>query len=204
MKDKELKLVVLDKLPTQTGTEFIIIYHGQGGIDLLDCKTRTVGGNVRCYDKNWNHVSLKKHKILKILAAPHAENRALYTSAGGRHEDWECSLTSSTTGTWYRCDKQPLWLENTSYRHNHKQKQRYILISGWRVPEPIKKPLKIGEIYFYIELMMSEIRQCYWDNDKIDDNLMNAGVIHKNKDSAQKHLDAIIEANNQIAIYLDD
>jgi len=201
MTNKKIELVELDKLPTQEGTEFILIFnlHGHDKVHsyaykILDSGRISYPGNLL--------IDFNRVNIIKILALPHAELRALYEEKHEKYSDFE--YLQEFNDTWRMCERKPNWLLDIEYRYNPRHKQKYILINNERVPEPIKHELDKGDRYFFIDLYALNIGFNYWDNDLDDKRLLKLRCIHLTRDDAKTHLDAIIKVNNQEGVYLDD
>ena len=74
-------------------------------------------------------------------------------------------------------------------------KPRTITINGIKVPEPVREPLKYGQLYWIVDLASKEPRKKHWGSDGFDYRWLDRGMIHLNEDAAEAHTDAIYRAN---------
>jgi hypothetical protein len=66
-----------------------------------------------------------------------------------------------------------------------------IMINGFEVPEPVRKPLKLGEKYWVVAL--GSVRLCsdyVWDDSEFDRLCLRHGIIHRTQEAAEIHAKA--------------
>ncbi len=101
-------------------------------------------------------------------------------------ELWEISMTES--GDEYRnLLGHPEWAVTRKYR----RKSKVILINGHEVPEPCRTPLEIGDAYWASTFFFTGVINFYWDGDRDDHNALKNGFIHRTKEAAEKHFNAL-------------
>ncbi|MEY0266951.1 hypothetical protein [Morganella morganii] len=76
---------------------------------------------------------------------------------------------------------------DTQYR----LKPKFIDIGGHQVPEPVRKPLKIGQLYWRVP-MPHNANMCEWKDDDRDNRWLARGLIHLTKDAAEAHMSALL------------
>lgn len=73
-------------------------------------------------------------------------------------------------------------------------KPRTININGFEVPEPCRKPLNKGTVYYYFEpfIPKDNVDSLLWVDDDIDRKLLGLGIIHLTKENAIQHIKALL------------
>ena len=70
-----------------------------------------------------------------------------------------------------------------------------ININGFEVPEPEREPLPIGTMYWspYICTVSTNlVVGNYWGSHTVDNDLLNAGLVHLTKEAAELHAKALL------------
>lgn len=89
-------------------------------------------------------------------------------------------------GTWNDLSDHPVWDISTQYR----RKLKTILINGYEIPEPERKPLESGTKY-YIPSISYRRTSYSWENDGVDRLYLTNGMIHLNEEAAILHSKAL-------------
>ncbi|MDC9591783.1 hypothetical protein PSI23_21510, partial [Xenorhabdus sp. XENO-10] len=97
-----------------------------------------------------------------------------------------------TSNRWIECDFKLYFHPNVEYRI----KPRTIRIGDMDIPEAVKNPDKLNnELRYYVPSITSGNQDYYayfWKNDAIDNERLNSGIIHLDKESALLHAKALI------------
>lgn len=102
-------------------------------------------------------------------------------------ELWE--FKNSASCIWSSLAEHPSWYENLDYR----RKPRTININGFDVPEPVREPLEIDEVYYTFNLSTSNIAgDTVWDGRSFDLLNLKRGLIHLTKEAAELHAKALL------------
>ena len=99
-------------------------------------------------------------------------------------ERWEFSKTGRDYDSLH---EHPSWNPDIKYR----RKPKVILINGYEVPEPHRKPLEIGDAYWTFTFFFAGVTGIYWEGDSEDHNAFKNGFIHLTKEAAEKHHNAL-------------
>lgn len=96
----------------------------------------------------------------------------------------------SASGDWLDVVREPTWTEEGEYRI----KPKTIRIGDIDVPEPVRKPLEMGQKYwvFYLFGSSSKAIEGEWGNDSIDARWLSRGLIHLTREAAELHAKALI------------
>ena len=77
--------------------------------------------------------------------------------------------------------------------HEFRIKPETININGFDVPIPMREPLKLGQMYFFVhcwdDAVVSEV---IWNGDRIDRHRLKWGLIHSTKEAAIAHAEALL------------
>lgn len=72
-------------------------------------------------------------------------------------------------------------------------KPETININGHEVPAPVREPLKLGQMYFFVhcwdDAVVSEV---IWNGDRVDRHRLKWGLIHSTKEAAIAHAEALL------------
>ena len=74
-------------------------------------------------------------------------------------------------------------------------KPRTITIGDMEVPEPVQKPLAIGEMYWVVDITSRVVRSDQWSSDSIEWYWLKARVIQRTKEAAEQHRKALIRVS---------
>lgn len=75
----------------------------------------------------------------------------------------------------------------------NKPKEGFININGYEVPEPERKTLKIGQVYFVAGTDKDESgHRSEWDNDACDNDRLEKGIIHMTSKASKIHTSALL------------
>jgi hypothetical protein len=102
-------------------------------------------------------------------------------------ERWEVSCPEM--GVWITLGSCPSWNEDLAYR----RKPRTININGYEVPEPVREPLKSGDLYFIASLEY----ECFysfqtWAYSPADYLSLERGLVHLTQEAAVAHAKALL------------
>jgi hypothetical protein len=73
-----------------------------------------------------------------------------------------------------------------------KIKPKTININGYEVPEPIRVKPRVGDIYYTASLTNEMIDSYFFADDTIDNRWLRQGLLHKTKEAAELHLEALL------------
>ena len=83
------------------------------------------------------------------------------------------------------------WFFNEFWEYRLKQKT--ININGFKVPEPVSRPLKYDEIYFIPILTNQDGYDiAIWHHTSFDSKMLSMGLIHLTMEAAIKHAEALL------------
>lgn len=72
----------------------------------------------------------------------------------------------------------------------------FININGFKVPEPCRKTLKVGTVYYYFEPFIADntnnVNSCIWTNEEIDLKMLDKGLLHLTREAAEIHAKALL------------
>jgi hypothetical protein len=73
-------------------------------------------------------------------------------------------------------------------------------------PEPIREPLKVGDVYFIMSIMTDYILEHTWLDTDSDFEWLDLGLIQKTYDGAEQHRQAVlsITAVNHVNEIIED
>ena len=99
---------------------------------------------------------------------------------------WEYT---SLEDDWTDLSSHPCWALNAIYR----RKLPTIMINGYKVPEPMREPPKVGTKYWIVCLYNQPIvSQFTWNNDYLDDRCLPRGICHSTQEAAMLHAKALL------------
>lgn len=122
-------------------------------------------------------------------AHPHAELMRLYYEDALTTDKpellWEFSLNGID---WLSCTHGAPWEIHVKYR----RKQKYILINGYEVPEPLRKA-PLNGTNFYLALPTAHNMILYtWEGISFDKFHLKNGFVHLTKEAAELHARALL------------
>jgi hypothetical protein len=74
-------------------------------------------------------------------------------------------------------------------------KPRTITINGIKVPEPVRKPLYLGQKYWVADISERIPHSSYWEGCSVDYRWLENGLIHLTRENAEAHRNAMLRAN---------
>ena len=77
-------------------------------------------------------------------------------------------------------------------------KPSVITINGYEVPEPCREPLGEYERYWYPSCGFSPVKISMWEGGIYDHTLLSQGLIHKTKEAAEAHADALLSFTKRV------
>jgi len=120
---------------------------------------------------------------------PHAELMLQYAQ-DAMETDFPCDRWQyKSGGNWQPCINNPLWHKT----HQYRRKPKTININGIEVPEPERKALE-DETKYFVPNLDGGFRsvEYRWNNDSTDYRLLSLGLVHKTKEAAIAHTDALL------------
>ena len=75
---------------------------------------------------------------------------------------------------------------------DYRLKPAVFTINGYEVPEPCREPLEKHERYWYPSCGYSPVETSVWDGFINDHTLLSQGLIHKTKEAAEAHAEALL------------
>ncbi|EJD6037747.1 hypothetical protein M0J18_RS04770 [Morganella morganii] len=88
---------------------------------------------------------------------------------------------------WHDMSCDFLFYEHVEYR----LKPRFIDINGHQVPEPVREPLKIGQVYWLVRIH-GAIDSFEWEGDHACNAWLERGLIHLTEEAAEAHRVALL------------
>lgn len=106
--------------------------------------------------------------------------------------DIECLF--SKYGEWNKLNKDDINLNIfKSNRFSFRESIKYININGFEVPEPLKLHPDVGEEYYCINLLNTDLfGRWIWAGDEYDVKLLMRGFCHSTKEAAILHSKALL------------
>jgi hypothetical protein len=90
---------------------------------------------------------------------------------------------------WAPCTAHPAWKKDCGYR----RKPRTITVNGIEVPEPERKPLQRGEMYYTADPSRIDMYDWYeWGETERDIARLARGIVHRTQANAATHGEAMI------------
>lgn len=144
------------------------------------------------------HVTFKiinNNKEIKMKHR-HAELMMQYArDALETNKPWERWEFYDSFHEWVEMSKDSAFLESREYR----RKPKTININGFKVPEPIKEPLEIGDKYYIPGIIWEdEYKMFTWGDDRYDHKYLAVGFIHLDRESATLHYKALLSFTKQV------
>ena len=108
---------------------------------------------------------------------------------------WERWQWDDNNGTHWKdfLSSPPIWHIGCKYRR--KSTLQTININGFEVPEPEYESLNDGEIYYLTEIF--DIEYFQWRNSEQNFLWLSMGLVHKTKEAAEIHRDALLSFTKQ-------
>lgn len=101
-------------------------------------------------------------------------------------ERWEFKFEGDE---WKDLVDHAIWRIDCEYR----RKPKTININGHEVPEPVREPLKMQEIYYAAYLFSrDEPVSTIWSGASFDTYCLENGLVHVSKEAAIKHTEALL------------
>lgn len=119
---------------------------------------------------------------------PHADLMARAAEIAKTDKEWwkhfECR---SEDGEWGNMSPGAALQDYLKYR----LKPRFININGHQVPEPVREPLKIGQVY-WLARIHGAVDSFEWEGDHACRAWLERGLIHLTKEAAEAHAAALL------------
>lgn len=129
---------------------------------------------------------------------PHATSMLLYAEDAAETETpwtrWQIKLGADTS--WTYLDGHPKWFLDSYYR----RKPKVILVNGFEVPEPMRTKPRLKEKYYLADVTtdFADVGiPMPWEDDVSDNRWLEAGLIHKTKEAALAHIQAMLAPSKQ-------
>ena len=125
---------------------------------------------------------------------PHAEEKRQYAEdwieTSTPWVRWEFRWKSEDPNKRYsRLTGHPGWHPNAEYRRI----QKTVTINGFEMPCPVREPLEVGEEYWIFDPSCPDnVVEWAWGGAAYENRLLRAGMIHRTREAAMKHAEAIM------------
>ena len=118
---------------------------------------------------------------------PHADLMAKAAEIAKTDKEWWRHFEfKNTTGIWMGMTENTGFYDFAEYR----LKPRFIDINGHQVPEPVREPLKIGQVY-WLARIHGAVDSFEWEGDHECRAWLECGLIHLTKEAAEAHAAAL-------------
>ena len=123
---------------------------------------------------------------------PHADLMAKAAEVAKTDKEWwrhfeQLVYIAPETQKWASIGGAFFFNVNSGYR----LKPRYIDINGHQVPEPVREPLKIGQVY-WLARIHGAVDSFEWEGDHACSAWLECGLIHLTKEAAEAHSAALL------------
>lgn len=120
---------------------------------------------------------------------------ALYAKDAAETEDAYKRWEFNKGKRWVQCITIPRWDPNTQYR----RKPRTININDFEVPEPVREPLKVGDVYYLPAPTWKQyhLSQAMWTGGGNDYFYLERGLVHRTPEAAAIHGKALASFTEQ-------
>lgn len=172
-----MKLVELDKMPTEVGTRFIIAGRGRDGTPV------TASYKIEPEGVYWIYSDAT------IYAFPHAELQAMFKNKGSCVADWEIN----TGICWSRHNPEDTiqWDVDSYYRYNPVPKT--ITIGDVTITRPETQTPKLGKVCYLTSTdNLKKAHSFIWAGTEIQLKWLALGTIHLCNEAAVAHTKALI------------
>ncbi|MEM8238635.1 hypothetical protein Q4R49_13065 [Morganella morganii subsp. sibonii] len=102
-------------------------------------------------------------------------------------KEWYSQFQIMICGEWRGMIDDFLFNPGCKYR----LKPRYIDINGYQVPEPVREPLKIGQVYWLVRIY-GAVDSFEWEGERVCSAWLERGLIHLTKEDAEAHSAALL------------
>ena len=98
---------------------------------------------------------------------------------------WQLEIENEKT--WVTLEKHPDWDPGVKYR------RKPLEINGREVPEPLRFPLKDGEVYSYVDFESDTfVSYRTWNDNHVNLERLHKGICHLDEASAAAHAKALL------------
>lgn len=119
---------------------------------------------------------------------PHADLMAKAAEIAKTDKEWWRNFQVKDGSVWITFSSGDFaFSPNREYR----LKPRYIDIGGHQVPEPVREPLKIGQVYWLVRIH-GAIDSFEWEGDHACNAWLELGLIHLTEEAAKAHRVALL------------
>jgi len=101
---------------------------------------------------------------------------------------------------WHDCRGNPEWNDGYEYRLRPRMCSVTIGDKVYEYPEPVRKPLEIGQHYWRVSTMDGITYNEIWEEKSMQVSWLNLGFIHLTKESAEQHFATIQAMNTLVAL----
>lgn len=128
----------------------------------------------------------------KTIGHVHAASMLLYAQdAAESDEPWRgWGFRDSRSSEWQELSEHPSWMTDCDYRRKPPEPV-FILINGFKVPEPMRVAPADGTRYFALHLI-TECVEHMWSSDEGDRALLDAGICHLTREATEIHATAVL------------
>jgi hypothetical protein len=129
----------------------------------------------------------------------HADQMLAYAQDAQTNEEpwalWEFRWNDDPKDQWMNVLQHPGWRLDAEYR----RKVKTIRIGNFDVPEPLRVAPGKKTVYFYPDVISSNLVASYsWLNDEIDNTLLERRVVHLTKEAAKLHAEALLSLSKPV------
>lgn len=117
---------------------------------------------------------------------PHADLMAKAAEIAKTDKEWYSQFQRLIGGEWQTPIVGFVFQPEIKYR----LKPRFIDINGHKVPEPVREPLKIGQVY-WLARIHGAVDSFEWEGDHECRAWLECGLIHLTKEAAEAHAAAL-------------
>ncbi len=120
---------------------------------------------------------------------PHADLMAKAAEIAKTDSEWwkHFQFKADNRSDWGDMPCHFIFYDHVKYRI----KPRFIDINGHQVPEPVREPLKIGQVY-WLARIHGAVDSFEWEGDHACRVWLERGIIHLTKEAAEAHSVALL------------
>lgn len=146
-----------------------------------DCHYNYIGDSYSFTESLFN-------KYFKV-GHPHADLMAKAAEIAKTDCEWWKHFEVKGVDKNWREKNESTFMTNLEYR----LKPKTITIGKYEVPEPVREPLKEGDIYFVASPNLGYVYEYAWIDCKMNTNHLNNGLIHLTQEAAETHYKALLQ-----------
>ena len=98
--------------------------------------------------------------------------------------------SETDNGHWVTVSN-PVWWPHVKYRFKPDE-PKYIVVNGVNVPEPVREPLKEGQLFWIASTSFGSPCSYHWNGAFSEKRWLSYGLIHLTEEAAQAHIDAML------------